>query len=372
MPLVTVHWLAIPALLLAARLLAQTPSRCGVRKAGSGGSAAPPGLAQPPQGSPWPWQVSLELAAENKHFCGGAIISEYWVITAAHCFIPPVPQNLQEIVVVTGLNRQMNPEQWARYSNPHDIIMHEEFNEQTGENDIALVRMVERINFGEHVLPVCFPDSNIFFENSWSACYITGWMKSGEETSDLLQEAPVTFISFKDCNDTIFSGKLQPSMMCMDVEKSLDLACHMDSGGPVVCKVKGGRQFFLIGVVSWMSDCSHRWPGVFTMTKSYLNWIEQVTARYGKMFDFREYGVERVTRQPRIMIHDRNNDVVLQVPENHTNSNVSCTPPSSTLSTDTAKTATFTLAASGNVCCTSVIGMAMVHLRSLIVTVLAT
>lgn len=364
MPSVPLSWLslAMAVLVLAARLLADNPI-CGVRQQQAGGGSDVPELtARQPGG--WPWQVSLELATENKHFCGGAIISEYWVITAAHCFIPPVPQNLQEIVVVSGLSRQMRPEQWVRYSSPHDIIMHEQFNEQTGENDIALVRMVERISFGAHVLPVCFPNSEIFFGNTWSPCYITGWMKSGEETTDLLQEAPVSFISFKDCNETIFSGKLQPTMMCMDSEKSQDLACHMDSGGPVVCKVKGGRQFYLIGVVSWVSDCAQRWPGVFTMTKSYLAWIQDVTSRYGKMFDLKEYGAESTLRQQR-------SSVATNTKQAKAHTNQTC--GQATMAAKAAKpTDSFTLTDSGNLCRSPLIWLAVAHLRSLVVLVLAT
>ncbi|XP_062922418.1 serine protease 27-like [Mobula hypostoma] len=367
MPRAAALWLVI----LVPRLLAENPTECGVRRADSGGRACPPGLAKTPQGSAWPWQVRLELATENEHFCSGAVISEYWVITAAHCFIPPVPQNLREIVVVTGLNDQMRPEQWARYTKPHDIIMHEEFNEQTGENDIALVRMGERIAFDEHVKPVCFPDRDIFFNNRWSACYITGWMKSGEETSDLLQEVPVAFVSFKDCNDTIFSGKLQPSMMCMDF-KDQELACLLESGGPVVCKAWNRQQFFQIGLVSWVNDCSQRWPGVFTMTMSYLNWIEQVTARYGKMFDFRKYGVNNAARQKRMRFKNRNRGVVIVQPlKNHTTVYRPCLPPSVSI-TGIATTVTFAEAASGSVRCSSVIGMTIAHIRSFMLTMLAT
>ncbi|XP_069792558.1 chymotrypsinogen B-like [Narcine bancroftii] len=356
------RWLVIPMLLQVAQSLAEEPTTCGIKE-GLAGQFGGTALL----GGPWPWQVSLELATENKHFCGGAIISEYWVITAAHCFIPPVPQSLKDIVVVTGMTRQASPEMWVRYFNPHHVILHEAFNEQTGENDIALVRVGERLHFGEHVLPVCFPNNDIF-ESSWSVCYITGWMKSGEETMDLLLEAPVTLISFRECNNTIFSGKLQPSMMCMDFKKSQDLACHMDSGGPVVCKIRDGQQFYLIGVVSWVSDCSNRWPGVFTMTKSYLKWVEQVTALYGKKFDFKEYGAESIRPQQKAMSHKGQNVIVDQAAASHTYTNVTCVPASMEM----RSMATVAPAASGSVFCTSVVGIIMVHLRSLLVTVLAT
>ncbi|XP_067863976.1 chymotrypsinogen A-like [Heptranchias perlo] len=365
MTFVRLHALMILTLLLALPLLAENPIKCGTRKVTSKGTGKA-FRGKELQTSNWPWQVSLELVAENKHFCGGAIINEYWIITAAHCFITPTTQNLQEIVVVVGLNRQLSPEMWARYSNPHDIIVHEEFDEQTGANDIALVRMIERIAFGEHVRPVCFPDSAIFFENTWTTCYVTGWMKTGEDTSDSLQEAPITLISPTDCNSTVLNGKLTTSMMCMDFQNNGSVACHIDGGGPVVCKIQRAHRYFLIGVVSWVSDCKERWPGVFSTTKSYLSWIEHVTARYGKTFDFKEYGSETVIQQKKVMSKLRSSS---QHSKNH--SVTSTIFPELLLPTDT-RTPITTLAASGNLYTTSVTGIALFHLRSLLVTVLAT
>ncbi|XP_067913708.1 chymotrypsinogen A-like [Heterodontus francisci] len=351
-------------LLLAAPLLAENLVKCGIRPEIS------ETFQEEPQPSTWPWQVSLELSVENKHFCGGAIINEYWIITAAHCFMPPVTQTLEEIVVVIGLNKQLMPEIWVHYSNPHEIILHDGFNEETGENDLALVKLGERIKFGKYAMPVCFPNDDIFFGNIWTNCQITGWMKTGEDTTDSVQQVPIKIISFRDCNATIFSGKLQPSMMCMNFQENETIGCHMDSGGPVACKVNNTKQYFIIGVVSWVSDCEKRWPGVFTVTKSYLNWIEHITARYGKKFNFKEYGAEMANQHQRAMIKTRMHDLNTRKVQNHSDTNSSC--PGPTLTPITESVQQITLTASGNIYTTSVIGIALVHLRSLLITLLAT
>ncbi|XP_041052032.1 serine protease 27-like [Carcharodon carcharias] len=363
MTLISLRALAILMFLLSAPFLAAIHIKCGTRDTSKVSQ-------EEPQPSSWPWQVSIELAVENRHFCGGAIISEFWIITAAHCFMPPITQTLQEIVVAIGLNKQLTPETWAHYSIPRNVILHDGFNEETGANDIALVRTSERITFGKYVMPVCFPNDDIFFGNAWINCRITGWMKTGEDTTDALQEAPVKIISFRKCNATIFGGKLQPTMMCMNFQENETIGCHMDSGGPLVCKVNNTQQYFLIGAVSWVSDCEKRWPGVFTVAKSYLNWIEHITARYGKRFNFKEYGAELANQHHRTLIKMKAHNVSGQNEQNSSAASTSCPRP--TLTTSIKDLPTLTLTATGHIYTTSVVGIALVHLRSLLVTMLAT
>ncbi|GCB67706.1 serine protease 27-like [Scyliorhinus torazame] len=364
MTFVSLRALANLMFLLAAPSLAEGRIACGIRWENS---KVFPGEPQP---SSWPWQVSIELAMENRHFCGGAIINDFWIVTAAHCFMPPITQALQEIVVAIGLNKQLAPETWAHYSNPRSVILHDGFDEETGANDIALVRTSERIIFGGYAMPVCFPNDEIFFGNVWFNCQITGWMKTGEDTTDALQEAPVKIISFRKCNATIFGGNLQPTMMCMDFYEREKIGCHLDSGGPLVCKVNDTKQYFLIGAVSWVSDCDKRWPGVFTVIKSYLNWIEHITARYGKKFNFKEYGTELAIRHHRTMIKMKAHETSAQNIKNSSNANTSSPEP--TLIPRTEAEPTFILTATGNIYTFSVIGIMLVHLRSLLVTILAT
>ncbi|XP_078098054.1 serine protease 27-like [Mustelus asterias] len=361
MTLVSLRALAILMFLLAVPFLTANRATCGIRW---DNSKLFPGETQ---SSIWPWQVSIELALENKHFCGGVIINEFWIVTAAHCFMPPITQSLQEIVVVIGLNKQLTPETWVHYSNPRSIILHEGFDEETGANDLALVRVSERIIFGRYAMPVCFPNDEIFFGNIWIDCQITGWMKTGEDTTDTLQEAPVRIISFRKCNATVFGGNLQPTMMCMDFDEDETIGCHLDSGGPLVCKVNETQQYFLIGSVSWVSDCEKRWPGVFTVTKSYLNWIERITGRYGKRFNFKEYGAQLANQKHRIMLKMKIHNASTQDVEK--SSGTITSNPSLTLLTKTGATLTLRLKASGNIYTFSVIGIVLVHLCSLLVTI---
>ncbi|XP_060700969.1 serine protease 27-like [Hemiscyllium ocellatum] len=363
MTFVSLCALMILIYLLDGPLLAENHVKCGTRW------EVKKSFQGEPQPSPWPWQVSIEMAVENRHFCGGAIINEFWIITAAHCFMPPISQSLEEIVVVIGLNKQLTPETWVRYSNPRNVILHNGFDEETGANDLALVRVSERIIFGKYAMPVCFPNNEIFFGNTWLNCRITGWMKTGEDTTDSLQDAPIKIISFRECNTTVFGGNLQPTMMCMEFEENERIGCHLDSGGPLVCKVNSTQQYFLIGVVSWITDYEKRWPGVFTVTKSYLNWVEHITGRYGKKFNYKEYGADLVNHHHRSMIRLLAQNASTQNAQNH--SGTSLANPGLTISTSTKLPQTLKLTATGNIYTASMVGIVLVHLRSLLVTILA-
>ncbi|XP_007897785.1 putative serine protease 45 [Callorhinchus milii] len=279
------------ALLLATPLLTENLLKCGTRRAGVRGTFRNVRSKELEPGA-WPWQVSLEMVAENKHFCGGTILNEFWVITAAHCFLDPELQNLKEIIVVLGLNKRLSPENWALYSNPHDIILHESFDEETGVNDLALIRMKDPIQFGLYTWPVCFPDNPTFNEKDWEICMVTGWMKMGEESSDTLQETSVFFLPFDECNSKFYNGMLTQNMMCVDFVESDTATCHINTGGPMVCQPANTNRWFLIGVVNWVSDCDRMWPGVITLTKSYLEWVENTTAKYGARFVINRYGSE--------------------------------------------------------------------------------
>ncbi|QEK52743.1 serine protease [Pedobacter aquae] len=95
-----------------------------------------------------PWQVSLKnISAGNQHFCGGSILSNTWILTAAHCVVGINANNLK---VHAGSSNQTNLLE-GQYIQASEIKIHPNYNPLTNDNDIALIRLSSPLSFNENV-----------------------------------------------------------------------------------------------------------------------------------------------------------------------------------------------------------------------------
>ncbi|XP_052472363.1 suppressor of tumorigenicity 14 protein homolog [Carassius gibelio] len=226
----------------------------------------------------WPWQVSLHFKFEG-HVCGASIISNKWLLCAAHCFIQPDPayKMTSNWLTYSGLRDQNIQDGYVQKRSLKSIITHPNYNSMTYDYDISLLELSDPLNFTNTVHPICLPASTHVFA-AGIGCFVTGWgtLREGGSVAQILQKAEVKVINDTVCN-MVTEGQLTSRMMCSGYLTGGVDACQGDSGGPLVCRSDVGK-WFQAGIVSWGEGCARRnKPGVYTRVTKLREWIREIT-----------------------------------------------------------------------------------------------
>ncbi|ELT95274.1 hypothetical protein CAPTEDRAFT_213986 [Capitella teleta] len=220
----------------------------------------------------WPWMVSVQNS--QVHQCGGSLINNLWVVSAAHCHVVFYGGGQNEIVA--GLHRKSEVDSSVQRIEIEEIIVHERYQSTSSfDHDIMLLKLAQPVEFSDFVSPVCLPGpSNEFTEGM--RCYTTGWgntRQSGSSPDELLQ-VMVPLLSTEDCNQSgWYDGAIDETMVCAGYQEGGRDSCQGDSGGPLVCNEDG--VWTLAGVVSWGAGCAQEnRPGVYANVTNLLQWVE--------------------------------------------------------------------------------------------------
>uniref|UniRef100_A0A671FKP6 Plasminogen activator n=1 Tax=Rhinolophus ferrumequinum TaxID=59479 RepID=A0A671FKP6_RHIFE len=238
-----------------------------------------------------PWQAAIFVqnrrSPGERFLCGGILISSCWILSAAHCFQERFPPH--HLKVVLGRTYRLIPEQEEQKFEVEKYIIHKEFDDDTYNNDIALLRLksdsLQCAQESDTVRTVCLPEADLQLPD-WTECELSGYGKheaSSPFYSERLKEAHVRLYPSSRCTSKhLFNKTITNNMLCAGDTRSggdqanLHDACQGDSGGPLVC-LKDNRMT-LVGIISWGLGCGQKdVPGVYTKVTNYLDWIQDNT-----------------------------------------------------------------------------------------------
>ncbi|XP_050629450.1 serine protease 53 isoform X3 [Macaca thibetana thibetana] len=223
--------------------------------------------AGPQAGAPSPWPWDARLMHQGQLACGGALVSEEAVLTAAHCFIGR--QAPEEWSVGLGTR----PEEWGL----KQLILHGAYTHPEGGYDVALLLLAQPVTLGASLRPLCLPYADHHLpdgERGW----VLGQARPGAGISSP-QTVPVTLLGPRACSRLHRTpggdgSTILPGMVCTSAVGELP-SCEGLSGAPLVHEVRG--TWFLAGLHSFGDACQGpARPAVFTALPAYEDWVSSL------------------------------------------------------------------------------------------------
>ncbi|XP_075047130.1 trypsin-like [Mixophyes fleayi] len=210
-----------------------------------------------------PWQAALYYF--DRYICGGVLIHESWILSAAHCKAMNIQIRLGEH------NRQVH-EDTEQLTYAEKIYCHPEYNNVTNDNDIMLLKLASPAVINDHVILTPLPTELV---EDGTNCTISGWGSTtspGETYPDVLQCLDISIVSASDCQQFYPNDPITDNMICAGILEGGKDSCQGDSGGPLVCSST------LQGITSWGNPiCAEpNKPGIYTKVINYLAWIDDV------------------------------------------------------------------------------------------------
>lgn len=218
----------------------------------------------------FPWQVSMIY--QSRHRCGGSVVSERFVLTAAHCTtgalaslmsIRAGSSNRNSGGVVVAVKR---------------IIQHPNYSGHGNDYDISLLSLMKSLDFSESIRAIRLPSAGETISPG-SRVWVTGWGDTHESfgiSPTFLHFTTLPIVDNHVCASAYARHTpITTNMLCAGYYRigGRD-ACQGDSGGPLITN---NKQY---GIVSFGVGCARpAYPGVYTRVSAFRNWIDTMMAQ---------------------------------------------------------------------------------------------
>nr|XP_023969627.1 mast cell protease 1A-like [Chrysemys picta bellii] len=216
-----------------------------------------------PHSRPYMAFVKIETERKGGRMCGGFLIRDDVVVTAAHC----IPSTIT--VLLGAHNISVHEPGIMQEIRVRHRISHPQYNGETDENDIMLLQLRRKANLTETVDTILLPRNKV---KPGAVCSVAGWgqtsSKVNAQSFQTLQEVELTVMSKDICLSRPYLRYDPSVMLCVGDPKERRASFRGDSGGPLVCK--GKTQ----GIVSHGSADGSP-PRLFTKVFKYVSWIKK-------------------------------------------------------------------------------------------------
>ncbi|XP_035902644.1 uncharacterized protein LOC118507748 isoform X1 [Anopheles stephensi] len=236
----------------------------------------------------WPWHAAIYYKDTTKpqgidYKCGGSIIDDNTILTAAHCVFTTGPVRASKLSIHVGRIHVTEDAEYTQKLNAKDVILHPSFSGTKIDNDIALIKLATNITMTKFVQPVCLWNK----DDSTEVGKIVG--KNGtivgfgftevKAVSSTLKQTLVGVVDSLTCiesNREVFGNQLTANMICARGQEGAS-ACSGDSGGGMFFEIEG--KWYVRGIVSFIPQlsvdglCDSSSYTAFTDVTKYIDWI---------------------------------------------------------------------------------------------------
>ncbi|ESO98452.1 hypothetical protein LOTGIDRAFT_66705, partial [Lottia gigantea] len=206
--------------------------------------------------------------------CGGTIIDNRHIVTAAHCMVGNSIRPASSITIGVGSSYKNN----LRNYRVSRVTVHPNYQPNTFDYDVAVLTLSSSLTRSRCIQPACLPTPSLQLRTD-TKCMVVGWgltQYPGGYSPNNAQKAMVPIVSMSQCKQSYGSNTINDLKICAGYLSGDKDACKGDSGGPLLCAE--GSSWTLAGIVSFGNGCAKPYyPGVYSYVPNLKTWIDSIT-----------------------------------------------------------------------------------------------
>lgn len=226
----------------------------------------------------FPYQAALIITLPTEQsFCGGSLISNNFILTAAHCLDTATMATV--ILGAHDVSQSTENSRSIQLIMPRNFITHAGYNSTQYQNDIALIHLNSPVTVNNFIQILQLPRlAQVDTTFTGSSAVVSGWgryLDTVDLLSDVLRYVNLSVLDNSGCSP-FFGTAITPMKVCTSGANRVG-PCGGDSGGPVVIEENGQKVQIALVSFSVGFGCQLGWPTVHTRVSRYLDWIASNT-----------------------------------------------------------------------------------------------